>query len=197
MNWLNIANIVEATQAEGPGLRFVVWVQGCLKRCHGCCNGELLKIQPAHLIRSEDIIIRLKQAMEQHRLEGVTFLGGEPFLQAEGLADIAQAAQSVGLSVMVFSGYEKHELVESHFLGSQRLLANTDVLIDGEFDHTKIETVRNWVGSTNQKFHYLTDRYSLEIETNPLIVTNEWRIELNGKINGNGLPFRMNSYSKA
>lgn len=47
MHWLNISHIVEATEAEGPGLRFVIWVQGCLKRCKGCCNGELLKIKPA------------------------------------------------------------------------------------------------------------------------------------------------------
>ena len=49
MPLLNIANIVEATEAEGPGLRFVVWVQGCLKRCQGCCNPELLKIKPTHI----------------------------------------------------------------------------------------------------------------------------------------------------
>jgi anaerobic ribonucleoside-triphosphate reductase activating protein len=191
MHWLNIAHIVEATQAEGPGLRFVVWVQGCLKRCKGCCNADLLRIEPANLVRSGDIINRLKNVAQQYDLEGITFLGGEPLLQAEGLADVAEEAQKLSLSVMVFSGYERVELVESRFIGSQRLLNATDLLIDGEFDNTQIETVRNWVGSTNQHFHYLTNRYSPEIEIRKLTVTNEWRIDLNGNMIGNGLPFKI------
>ncbi|EGY35383.1 radical SAM domain protein [Aggregatibacter actinomycetemcomitans serotype e str. SC1083] len=191
MHWLNIAHIIEATEAEGPGLRFVIWVQGCLKRCKGCCNGELLKIKPAHLMRSNEIIRLLQNTLEKSPLEGVTFLGGEPFLQAEGLADIAEAARNLDLSVMVFSGYEYTELLENKFSGSQRLLNFTDLLIDGEFDNTKIENVRNWVGSTNQKFHYLTNRYSTEIETRELAVTNEWRFNSNGQIQGNGLPFKI------
>ncbi|MBN6076647.1 radical SAM protein [Aggregatibacter actinomycetemcomitans] len=191
MHWLNIAHIIEATEAEGPGLRFVIWVQGCLKRCKGCCNGELLKIKSAHLMRSNEIIGLLQNTLEKSPLEGVTFLGGEPFLQAEGLADIAEAARNLDLSVMVFSGYKYTELLENKFSGSQRLLNFTDLLIDGEFDNTKIESVRNWVGSTNQKFHYLTNRYSTEIETRELAVTNEWRFNSNGQIQGNGLPFKI------
>jgi anaerobic ribonucleoside-triphosphate reductase activating protein len=191
MHWLNITQIVEATQAEGPGLRFVVWVQGCLKRCKGCCNVDLLRIEPANLVKSGDIIKRLKNVAQQYDLEGITFLGGEPLLQAEGLADVAEEAQKLSLSVMVFSGYERVELVESRFIGSQRLLNATDLLIDGEFDNTQIETVRNWVGSTNQHFHYLTNRYSPEIEIRKLTVTNEWRIDLNGNMIGNGLPFKI------
>lgn len=191
MHWLNITQIIEATQAEGPGLRFVVWVQGCLKRCKGCCNVDLLRIEPANLVKSGDIIKRLKNVAQQYDLEGITFLGGEPLLQAEGLADVAEEAQKLSLSVMVFSGYERVELVESRFIGSQRLLNATDLLIDGEFDNTQIETVRNWVGSTNQHFHYLTNRYSPEIEIRKLTVTNEWRIDLNGNMIGNGLPFKI------
>lgn len=195
MNWLNIAHIIEATHVEGPGLRFVIWVQGCLKRCKGCCNTDLLRIEPAEIVRSDDIIERLKNATQLNDLEGVTFLGGEPLLQAEGMADIAEAAQQLGLSVMVFSGYKRIELVESQFIGSQRLLTATDLLIDGEFDNTQIETIRNWVGSTNQRFHYLTRRYSPEIETRKITVTNEWRIDLNGRLSGNGLPFKFNRKS--
>lgn len=191
-HWLNVAHIIDATEAEGPGLRFAVWVQGCLKRCKGCCNGELLQIEAASLVRTGALIDRLRKVTQQHNLEGVTFLGGEPLLQADGLADIAEAARELGLSVMVFSGYQKAELVESKFIGSQRLLDATDVLVDGEFDISRIETVRNWVGSTNQNFHYLSRRYTSEIETRNLTVTNEWRFDLNGVISGNGLPFRMN-----
>lgn len=190
VHYLNVAHILDATEAEGPGLRFVVWVQGCLKHCQGCCNGNLLKIKPVHIISSEQIIERLQAIKRLHpELEGITFLGGEPFLQALGLADIARFAQQMGLSVMVFTGYLLEELNEQKFSGSLELLTHTDVLIDGEFDQGQQETERNWVGSRNQKFHYLSDFYSAEIETRTLKITNEWRIDLSGKISGNGLPF--------
>ena len=115
-------------------------------------------------------------------------------MQAEGLADIAEAAHNLNLSVMVFSGYEYTELSENKFSGSKRLLNSTDLLIDGEFDNTQIETTRNWVGSTNQKFHYLTDRYSAKIETQELAVTNEWRVDSCTNIQSNGLPIKFYTY---
>ncbi len=191
MHFLNISSIIEATEAEGPGLRFVIWVQGCLKRCKGCCNKELLQIKPTNIINSQNIITQLENAYQQYPLEGITFLGGEPLLQAQGLADIAKRAKELGLSVMIFTGYQLHEINENDFKGVDNLLKFTDVLIDGEFDCNKIETTRNWVGSTNQRFHYLTDFYSNEIETREISITNELRIKLDGKISVNGLPFKL------
>ena len=189
MAWLNLAKIIDVTQAEGPGLRTAIWVQGCLKRCVGCCNGQFLKIQPADVYDSQKIIEQIAQNLQQYGIEGVTLLGGEPFLQAEGLADVAQACRKMGLSVMVFSGYQLEELDDARFKGASQLLKVTDVLVDGEYQQALIENVRNWVGSTNQRFHYFTDFYDVSIETRSLTVTNEWRIDAQGNILGNGLPF--------
>jgi anaerobic ribonucleoside-triphosphate reductase activating protein len=189
MAWLNLAKIIDVTQAEGPGLRTAIWVQGCLKRCVGCCNGQFLKIQPADVCDSKMIIEQIAQNQQQYGIEGVTLLGGEPFLQAEGLADVAQACRKMGLSVMVFSGYQLEELDDARFKGASQLLKVTDVLVDGEYQQALIENVRNWVGSTNQRFHYFTDFYDVSIETRSLTVTNEWRIDAQGNILGNGLPF--------
>ena len=181
--------LFRSTQAEGPGLRTAIWVQGCLKRCVGCCNGQFLKIQPADVCDSKMIIEQIAQNQQQYGIEGVTLLGGEPFLQAEGLADVAQACRKMGLSVMVFSGYQLEELDDARFKGASQLLKVTDVLVDGEYQQALIENVRNWVGSTNQRFHYFTDFYDVSIETRSLTVTNEWRIDAQGNILGNGLPF--------
>lgn len=190
MAWLNVAKIIDVTQAEGPGLRTAIWVQGCLKRCVGCCNGQFLKIQPADVCDSQMIIEQIAQNQQQYGIEGVTLLGGEPFLQAEGLADVAQACHKMGLSVMVFSGYQLEELEDdARFKGASQLLKATDVLVDGEYQQALTENVRNWVGSTNQRFHYFTDFYDVSIETRSLTVTNEWRIDAQGNILGNGLPF--------
>lgn len=189
MAWLNVAKIIDVTQAEGPGLRTAIWVQGCLKRCVGCCNGQFLKIQPADVCDSQMIIEQIAQNQQQYNIEGVTLLGGEPFLQAEGLAEVAQACRKMGLSVMLFSGYQLEELDDARFKGASQLLKAADVLVDGEYQQALTENVRNWVGSTNQRFHYFTDFYDVSIETRSLTVTNEWRIDAEGNILGNGLPF--------
>lgn len=191
MTWINLAKMIDITEAEGPGLRAAIWVQGCLKRCKGCCNGAFLKIEPAELCQAQQIIGRIHYAKQQYNIEGITLLGGEPFLQAQGLAEIAEAAQKLDLSVVIFSGYLLEELLDQQFKGASRLLAATDVLVDGEYIQAQTENVRNWVGSTNQRFHYLTSRYSSEVENRSLMVTNEWRIFSDGTLLGNGLPFLM------
>lgn len=191
MSLLNVADIVKSTLAEGPGNRYVIWVQGCLKRCPGCCNVEMLKLEMANIISSEEIIADIKETMQQHQLEGVTFLGGEPALQAQGLGEIAQACQELGLSVMMFTGYLLEELQEDKFKGISKLLKHLDLLIDGEYLRDQQETVRNWVGSTNQRFHYLSDFYDSSIETAPQAVTNEFRISLDGTVEFNGLPIKV------
>lgn len=191
MTWLNIAKIIDATEAEGPGLRTAIWTQGCLKRCQGCCNAKFLRIKPAMVQDVAEIIKRIENNQVKYGIEGITLLGGEPFIQAEGLSLIASSCQKLGLSVMIFTGYTLDELVEQSFKGSADLLKYTDIIIDGEFDIRQIEEERNWVGSKNQRFYYLTSRYSEEIETMPLITTNEWRIGSDGCIIGNGLPFEL------
>ncbi len=194
MAWINLAKMIDVTEAEGPGLRAAIWVQGCLKRCQGCCNGQFLKIKPAELCQTSQIIERIQYAQQEHQIEGITLLGGEPFLQAEGLAEIAENSQNLGLSVMVFSGYLLEELQDQKFKGASRLLAATDLLVDGEYEVENTENIRNWVGSTNQRFHYFTNFYDKEIETKILNVTNEWRIDSEGRVLGNGLPFIMRTH---
>lgn len=92
---------------------------------------------------SSEVVEMLRKAHKQHQLEGVTFLGGEPMLQAKGLADVAQAAQELGLSVMIFTGYLREEINEQDFAGSDLLLKHTDLLIDGEFEQWNLEDKRN------------------------------------------------------
>lgn len=191
MHWLNIAKIIDVTEAEGPGLRTAIWTQGCLKRCRGCCNADFLKIEPATIYEPLEIIKRIKDNKENYGIEGITLLGGEPFLQACSLGIVAEACQKMELSVMIFSGYLLSELIESKFKGSTQLLKYSDVLVDGEFDITQIEEKRNWVGSRNQRFIYLSSRYTNQIETRILEVTNEWRIRSDGYIVVNGLPSKI------
>ena len=165
MHWLNMASRLPCTEAEGPGRRAALWVQGCNKRCRGCCNPAYLQLTERELVSASSVLDWLRNAHHAHDLEGVTFLGGEPMLQAQGLAFVAQGAQSLGLSVMVFSGYTKNELDVLRLPGVDQLLRYTDVLVDGPYEANLPEHSRRWAGSTNQQFHYLTARYDARIES--------------------------------
>ncbi len=155
---LNVASVVDRTEAEGPGRRFAVWVQGCPMRCKGCCNPDEIPFVTRTLVSPEALATRALSA----EVEGVTLLGGEPFAQAEGLAVFAGLVRDAGLSVMVFSGYTLDELRAMGDPSVGALLAQTDLLVDGRYERALRTTERRWVGSTNQRVHFLTGRYSPE-----------------------------------
>lgn len=192
MHWLNLASRLPCTEAEGPGRRAALWVQGCNKRCRGCCNPAYLQLVERDFVSAASVLDWLKNAQHVHDLEGVTFLGGEPMLQAQGLAVVAQGAQSLGLSVMVFSGYTKAELEVLKLPGSIQLLQYTDVLVDGPYDANLPELSRRWAGSTNQQFHYLTARYDNQIEINGEVErVLEVRLRIDGSMLINGWPEKV------
>lgn len=192
MPWLNLASRLSCTEAEGPGRRAVLWVQGCNKRCPGCCNSAYLQLAERELVSASSVLEWLENAHHVHDLEGVTFLGGEPMLQAQGLAFVAQGAQSLGLSVMVFSGYTKNELDVLRLPGADQLLRHTDVLVDGPFEANLPERSRRWVGSTNQQFHYLTKRYDARIESGDQVDrVLEIRLKTDGTVFINGWPEKV------
>lgn len=151
---IEVAMVVPRTEAEGPGLRFAVWVQGCPLRCQGCCNPEMLEFRPADRRRAADL---LEEACDAG-VEGISLLGGEPFAQAEGLAALAEGVRARGLSVMVYSGYTLAEL-RGQGPAAARLLAATDLLVDGRFEARRLSTRRRFIGSDNQVLHFLTARY--------------------------------------
>lgn len=189
MSWLNLAAFVACTTSEGPGRRAALWVQGCDKRCPGCCNPGYLSIQERELVEAADIVERVASAKERYGIQGVTLLGGEPMLQARGLAEVASGCRQLGLSVMVFTGYTMGELERLQLDGQRALLAQTDVLVDGPYLADQPETERNWVGSRNQRFHYLTQWYDESIECSDCGQPSfEVRVGLRGRAMVNGWP---------
>lgn len=153
---LRLAQIVADTEAEGPGRRFALWVQGCSLRCPGCCNPEMFAADKGRAADSAELAA---QALATAGLEGVSVLGGEPGEQAEAVADFCERVRAGGLSVMLYSGYTLAELRARP--GAERLLKAVDLLVDGRYQQSLPETRRRWLGSTNQVMHFLTPRYSL------------------------------------
>jgi anaerobic ribonucleoside-triphosphate reductase activating protein len=155
---VRVAARVRDTEAEGPGRRWALWVQGCPLRCAGCCNPEML---PERAPGGGDELVPVdaltREALETPGIEGVSFLGGEPFVQAGPLAALAERVRAAGLSVMVFTGFTLAELRQRE--DAPLLLAATDLLVDGRYDRTQPDAVRRWIGSQNQVLHFLSDRY--------------------------------------
>lgn len=152
---LNVAMEVPRTEAEGPGMRYAVWVQGCPMRCVGCCNPEMLAFRPVNERRASEVA----QAAIDAGVDGVSFLGGEPFAQAAALGSVARRVRKAGLSVMVYSGYTLEEL-QTLVVDARKLLRHTDLLVDGRYDAALRTTERRFVGSINQRMHHLTDAYA-------------------------------------
>ena len=168
LNWnktyLNISSVISCTEVEGPGKRFSLWVQGCLKRCAGCCNPNELEIERNQIVSTKDIMNEINKAVKENNIEGITLLGGEPILQAEGLLWLAIQSKNIGLSIILFTGYTFDELERENFPYYSELLAHCDIIIEGPFIQTKPDNKRNWVGSTNQVIHYNTEFYQAGIE---------------------------------
>jgi anaerobic ribonucleoside-triphosphate reductase activating protein len=181
---VQVGAIVPRTSAEGPGQRFAVWVQGCTIRCSGCFNPHLWGVRGGTATSVEALVDQVLAA----DVEGVTLLGGEPFEQAPALARFAAEVRERGLSVMTFTGYDRERLEGADApAGARDLLNATDLLVDGLYDSARPDLARPWVGSTNQRFHFLTPRYRhVEGRLTSLSDTVEVRVGTDGWLTVNG-----------
>jgi anaerobic ribonucleoside-triphosphate reductase activating protein len=183
---MRIAQIIPCTEAEGPGRRFAVWFQGCPLRCPGCCNPEFLPFKGGEAVSLGTMFERVEAATKQG-IEGITLLGGEPFAHAEGASRLAEQVRGIGLSVMVFTGYTLEELRERDDPAIRVLLEQTDLLVDGPYLKDSPDTQRRWIGSTNQRIHFLTDRYRADDPCWKQKNTLEIRLDLQS-LTVNGFP---------
>jgi anaerobic ribonucleoside-triphosphate reductase activating protein len=186
---MQIAHIVPCTEAEGPGRRFAVWFQGCPLRCAGCCNPEMLPFDGGTAMTIDDLLRQLGRAVERHGVEGVTLLGGEPFAHAAAACGFARRVRELGLSVMIFSGYELEELRAMSEPAVDELLACTDLLVDGRYLRDQPDATRRWIGSRNQRIHFLTERYRPDDPCWRQRDTLEIRLR-GGEVTVNGFPAR-------
>jgi len=185
---LRVAQQINDTEAEGPGVRFAVWVQGCTIRCIGCCNPEMFAHGRGGSLVDPRVLAN--QVLAAPTVEGLSMLGGEPFEQAEDVATLARLVKGGGKTVMVYSGYTLAELraqAGAGRAGVQALLDHTDLLVDGRYDASAPETRRRWLGSTNQRMHFLTDAYRPEDPRFSTSNTVELRWQ-DGQLTVNGWP---------
>lgn len=145
---LRIAGILKESVVDGPGIRYVIFTQGCLHNCPGCHNPETHDLNGGYEIDTDEIIRDIDNC---HLLSGVTFSGGEPFLQAESLVPLAIEIRKRSLSIVSYSGYTFEELTGSEDRSKRELLESLDTLIDGKFDLSLRDISLKFRGSKNQR----------------------------------------------
>lgn len=160
---LRVGKFMVSTAVNGPGKRFVIWFQGCRSRCKGCFNSEFWDERGGISMSVEEMMTQINSAAG---IEGVTFSGGEPFLQAEALLPLVEQMKSKGLSTVCYTGYLFEDIQKGGIPYAKDLLESIDILIDGQYmEEEKVPLV--WRGSRNQKVYFLTERYK---HLEPLIV---------------------------
>jgi anaerobic ribonucleoside-triphosphate reductase activating protein len=141
---IRIAGLVKNSIVDGPGIRYVVFGQGCPLKCKDCHNPHTHDFFGGELRGIADI------ATEIHRdplLDGVTFTGGEPFAQAEAFAQLAELIPNH--HIICYSGYTFEELYAQPQM--HILLRKIDVLVDGRFENSLKQYNVRFKGSTNQR----------------------------------------------
>jgi anaerobic ribonucleoside-triphosphate reductase activating protein len=186
--FLQVAQTVACTEAEGPGRRFALWFQGCPLRCPGCCNPEMLPFEGGSRMALADALAEI-DAARPRGIEGITLLGGEPLAHAASAVALARAVRERGLSVMVFSGYTLEEARCLPDPAVAELLALTDILVDGPYLREQPEARRRWIGSANQQIHFLSDHYRADDPR--WLLPNTLEVRLRGReVSVNGFPAR-------
>ena len=147
---LQISGIVHESIVDGPGLCYVIFVQGCPHHCPGCHNPQTHDFSGG---RAADLKELLKEIRENPILTGVTFSGGEPFCQPEALCELGQEIKGMGKQLTVYTGYTYEQLME---LGKERpavleLLKLADLLVDGPYLEKERDLTLLYRGSTNQR----------------------------------------------
>ncbi|WP_282693617.1 4Fe-4S single cluster domain-containing protein [Streptomyces sp. CC208A] len=143
--------------ANGPGLRFVVWSQGCSLACAGCFNPETHDPRAAPARRVEDLV---DEAAGTDGVEGVTLTGGEPLEQPGAVAAFCRAIRRrTRLGIIVLTGFTRAE-VESHPLRTAAV-ADVDLLVAGRYN-ARLRLGAGLRGSANKEYWARTGRYTPE-----------------------------------
>lgn len=147
---IRLFGTVNDSIVDGPGIRYGIFVQGCPHNCEGCHNPGSHDFNAGYDVDTENLLDEIKK---NPLLDGVTFSGGEPFMQAKVLAYLAENIHKEGLNIVTYTGFTFEELLEKSNPenGFMELLKQTDILVDGKFISSQRDISLMFKGSANQR----------------------------------------------
>lgn len=148
MDEIRIAGVVKESIVDGPGLRFTLFVQGCIHKCKGCHNPQTHDLNSGKMVASENI---LKAIKDNPLLDGVTFSGGEPFLQSKALYELGKGIITLGLDLITYTGYTFEQLLDLKDEYVRKLIGLNKYIVDSKFEIDNKSYDIPFVGSSNQR----------------------------------------------
>jgi len=147
---IRLSGIAHESLVNGPGIRRVLFSQGCRHNCEGCFNNDTHSFDGGKLENMDEL---LEDIRKNPLLKGVTFSGGDPLEQAEKFAYIAEKIKDKGLNSWCYTGYTFEYILKHKYerTGWNDLLNNLDVMVDGKFDLNKKNQRLKFRGSSNQR----------------------------------------------
>lgn len=139
-------DIQKDSVVDGPGIRTVIWTQGCPHHCKFCHNPETHSFKGGKVVLVSDLI---KEIEESELQDGITFSGGDPMMQPIPCAEIAKRCKELGLNIWCYTGFLFEELLEKP--DCVEFLKYVDALVDGKFDNDLKSYSAKFRGSKNQR----------------------------------------------
>ena len=154
-------DIVYDSIVDGPGVRAVIFTQGCIHNCVGCHNPNTHSFKGGIMYDTNDINFKLSLLEGQ---DGITISGGEPFLQVDACLEIAMFAKERNINIWCYTGFTFEQLISLGKLDEKYLLLLRciDVLVDSKFKLEEKSYDLLYKGSRNQRI--IDVRASIENE---------------------------------
>lgn len=138
--FLYLNNIMpKESLVDGPGLRTVVFLQGCNRRCVGCHNTSTWSMKDGVRMKVADFAERLKELSKNKK---ITITGGEPLLQQKAVEKLCEALSD--FDICLYTSFQKEDI-------SQVIIKKIHYLKVGEYIQESRTTTTPFVGSSNQR----------------------------------------------
>ena len=153
---LRLGHRLDRSEIYGPGLRSVLWLQGCTLACKGCWNTQYWPTKGGDEIEVSQVLSELDDLPD---IEGITLLGGEPLQQAEATLALIEGCKERDLSIFLYTGYDPSEFDET----MQACFDASDIAVTGRYVQELRDTTLRWRGSRNQQVHFISDFYDASV----------------------------------
>lgn len=142
---IKLSGVVHHSSVNGPGVRYVIFTQGCNHHCKGCQNPITWDSNGGYEM---DIDVLINDVLETKYIDGVTLSGGDPLCQLDEIYYLCMKLKDAGINIWCYTGYTYKQIESSDM---NKILDVIDVLIDGRFDEKKKNSTLLYRGSSNQK----------------------------------------------